>query len=418
MGLLLFWLIGRITITEVMSNVRGSESTCGDRNEYVELYNDDSLSFNLAGHYLSDLDGNPDSLCAWTNDTLLVKYPGARIRTMVMRPFSYCLIMDREYLKPDTTNCQPYRIPDSTLIITTDDTSIGDGLSSNDPLIVFSGLPSCTTSFGTPALDDGFPNDPGDGISWERIEAIDPDSIANWHVSLDTSGCTPGRSNSVSSAYDLSLPEASVVFHPASARTGEDVNMEIRIRNTGLRPAQDYYVRVFEDKDNDRVTDPQEQCAEIPGTPVAVNDSAVFTPVYVRPVDGKHVMAFRIDFPLDIDPKDNLVFREFIVSGSCGPLTLTPPVFSPDGDNIDDVLQIDYRLPESGGCMTVLIFDTRGKQVCDLCRDRVASETRGTLLWNGQSSGGHAQTGMYIVYLEYRYRSRKLQAKKTAVLAR
>ena len=418
MGLLLFWLIGRITITEVMSNVRGSESTCGDRNEYVELYNDDSLFFNLAGHYLSDLDGNPDSLCAWMNDTLLVKYPGVRIRTMVMRPFSYCLVIDREYLKPDTINCQPYQIPDSTLIITTDDTSIGDGLSSNDPLIVFSGLPPCTTSFGTPDLDDGFPGDPGDGISWERIDIKGPDSIANWHTCLDTSGGTPGRSNSASGAYDLSLSATSVIFHPASVKTGEDLNTEIRVRNSGLRLAQDYLVRIFEDKDNDRVADQDEQCAEIPGIPVAVNDSAVFTQVYSRPKEGRHVMAFRLDYPVDIDPGDNLVFKEFSVSGSCGPLTLTPPVFSPDGDNIDDALQIDYRLPEAGGSMTVLIFDTRGKQVFDLCRDRVASETRGTLLWNGQSSGGNAATGMYIIYLEYRYRSRKLQAKKTAVLAR
>jgi len=194
--------------------------------------------------------------------------------------------------------------------------------------------------------------------------------------------------------------------------------MEIRIRNTGLRPAQDYYLRIFEDKNNNRITDPQEQYCELFGTPLAVNDSAVFTQSYVKPADGKHTMAFRIDYPVDIDPSDNLIFKEFSVSGSCGPLILTPPVFSPDGDNINDVLQIDYRLPESGGKVTVLIFDIRGELVRDLCRDRITLETRGTLFWNGQSNGGKAPTGMYIVFMEYRYRSRKLQAKKTTVLAR
>jgi hypothetical protein len=418
MGLLLFYLAGRIVITEVMSNARGPEATCGDRNEYVELYNDDSLSLDLAGCRLSDSDGIPDSLCAWTNDTILMKYPALRIRTMVMKPFSYALVMDREYLKPDTIHWQPYRIPDSTLVITTDDTSIGDGLSSNDPLIVYKSAPACTTAFGTPGLDDGFPDDPGDGVSWERIETAGPDTVANWHPCLDTSGGTPGRSNSASDAHDLSLCSSSVAFHPASVKTGEDVVMEVRVRNAGLRPAQDYHVRIYEDRDRDRIAEPQEQYADLPGTPVPPGDSAVYAPAYVKPASGTHFMAFKVDYPEDIEPADNLVFKEFSVLTSIGPLTLSPPVFSPGADNIDDILQIDYRLPEPGGRLSVLVYDTRGGQVVDICRDRVAIQSRGTLIWNGQADQGPAQTGMYIVYLEYRYRDRKLKAKKTAVLVR
>ncbi len=418
MGLLFIFITERIVITEVMANARGPENTCGDRNEYIEIYNDDSLSVDLTGYYLSDFDCPADSICPWFNDTLLVKYPGVRIRTTIIYPHSYALILDREYLRPDTIFSQPYHLPDSTLILTTDDTSIGDGLANNDPLIIFRPGLACTTSFGTPGVEDNFPTDAGDGIAWERIDFEVSDTISNWHPSLDTSGGTPGRANRVSEAYDLSLNPASVQFYPSSIQVGEDAGVKIAIKNTGLRIAGDYHLIIYEDQNHNRLIDPTECRASISGTLLSPGDSAIFSWTYRQPSAGAHTMGFWINYEPDINQTDNQIFKDIKVSESVGRLTLSPPVFSPNADNIDDFLQIDYRLPAAGGRLSISVFDTRGTLIRDLCRDFMVTSKRGTMFWNGQTESGKIVTGRYIVLLEYRYAQRSVRDKKTAVLVR
>lgn len=418
MGLLFIFLTGRIVITEVMANARGPESTCGDRNEYIELYNDDSLSVNLAGFYLSDFDCPADSICPWLNDTILVKYPAVRIRTTILYPRSYALILDREYLKPDTIFSQPYRLPDSTLILTTDDTSLGDGLANNDPLIIFQPGQACTTSFGTPEVNDNFPADAGDGIAWERIIIDASDEISNWHPSLDTSGGTPGKPNRVSEAYDLSFNPASVQFNPSSVQAGEDAGVKIVVKNNGLRIAGDYNLIICEDKNRNQLLEPTERLATIGGVSISPGDSAVFSWLYRQPSTGTHAMGFWIDYEPDINQADNQIFKDFKVLESVGLLALSPPVFSPNADNIDDILQIDYRLPAANGRLSISIFDTRGTLIRNLCRDFMVTVKRGTMFWNGQAENGKTTTGRYIVLLEYRYAQRSVRDKKTAVLVR
>jgi len=82
------------------------------------------------------------------------------------------------------------------------------------------------------------------------------------------------------------------------------------------------------------------------------------------------------------------------------------------------MLQIDYRLPESGGLLTISVFDTRGRLLHNICKKELSMVDRGTLYWNGEAEGRKAQTGMYIFYLEYQYHNKITKAKKTAVLAR
>src|SRR4030042_1566597 len=170
--LLFLWAQSQLLITEAMSNVRGSEQTCGDRNEYVEIYNNSPDTIDLSSYFITGFDVIPDELHTWENESILVKYPNVRIHSTILYPYSYALILDREYVSSDTSggHGQLYDVPDSTLIMTTDDTTIGDGLANSDPLLLFSEMQACTTSFGTPFDSlDCFPSDPGDGISWERI---------------------------------------------------------------------------------------------------------------------------------------------------------------------------------------------------------------------------------------------------------
>jgi hypothetical protein len=418
MGLFLFFAFGHIIITEVMSNVRGSESTCGTRNEYVEIYNAGWDTVDLADHRISDLDGNPDEIFPWENDTLLVRYPKVRTHSTRIYPFNYALVLDRDYVKWDSVNWQPYDLPDSVLVLTTDDHTIGDGLSTNDPLILFSTAQPCTTSFGTPLLDDGFPFDPGDGISWERIDLDRPDTADNWYPSLDTSGGTPGRQNRAMTAYDLGLDSASILFYPARLKTGEDLQITIWIKNLGLRTTGDYTLSIYEDRDLDHGLDPTELLVVLPGAAVAGQDSVVLNYTYLNPCEGDHRLGFKIDYTPDNDPADNQAFKDFIVSDQTGILTVTPEVFSPDADHINDLLQIDYRLPEPNGELTIAVYDCRGRKVHSICSHKTVFLSQGTIFWNGDSRGRKIPTGMYVVYLEYQYQNRMIRAKKSAVLVR
>lgn len=427
MLVLLFLLVDSpVIITEVMSNVKGSDSgpgTPGDRNEFVEIYNQSADTIDLYPHYfIHDFDNAlPDTIFPWEDDSILIKYPTLRINSTLIYPCSYALILDREYTSSDTTggNVQLYDIPDSTLILTTDDTTIGNGLQSSDPLIIYSIADACTTSFGTPydTLDD-FPSDPGDGISWERIDLNLPDTVSNWLPSLDSSGCTPGKENSATNAFDLALETQSIIFIPAALKTGEDVNIEIRVKNLGLREVSEYELLIFDDENNDSVMNTNELLVQIDGDLVYPSDSVSLFYTYNHPSQGMHNLGFKLDFSDDINLENNLVFKEFIVSGEIGELALSPRIFTPDNDGINDRLQIDYRLPESGGLLTLLIFDTRGKLLHNICKKEPCSITTGTIFWNGEAGAKKIPSGMYIVYLEYRYQGRTTKAKKTTVLAR
>ncbi len=418
--LLFLFLIAnsRIIITEVMSNVRGPEDPYGDRNEFVEIYNNSTDTINLAGYFISDFDAPADEICAWDNDSILIKYPDVRIHTTILYPFSYGLIMDREYTVVDTIYSQPYEIPAGTLILTTDDTSIGNELASNDPLIIFSITDACTTSFGTPYVEDNFPNDPGDGISWELIDYTRNDTIDNWYPSIDPAGCTPGRKNSTTDAFDLGLDGNLISFIPAKIATGEDINIKLGVINAGLRPTADYTLSIYEDKNRDSLLENSECIFEMPGELVGAFDTVFLFWTYKKPSQGDHCLGFKINFSDDKNPANNIAFKSFQVVGKIGELCITPAIFTPDNDGINDRLQIDYRVPESGGELTISIFNARGIKLYDLCHRKIIDSDKGTLYWNGETNGKSESTGIYIIYLEYIYHNKIVKAKQTAVLAR
>jgi hypothetical protein len=423
-GILLIVAESPIIITEVMSNVKGSDSgpgSPGDRNEYVEIYNQSSDTVDLSTYFIYDFDAPPDTICPWNDDSILVKYPGVIIHTTQFSPHTYALILDSEYCMTDTVGgyWQPYDLPDSVLILTTDETTIGDGLTTADPLLVFSDVEACTTSFGTPYDSfDYFPSDPGDGISWERIDLALPDSASNWHPSIDTSGCTPGRGNSVANTFDLAVDPQSIYFTPATATPGENVLITVVVKNLGLRETEEYDLLIFNDTNRDSMFNAGELLVALDGILVNALDSVSMLYTYEHAAQGTHLIGFIIDFPADVDQTNNIAFKTLKVVGEIGELALSPAVFSPNNDGFNDLLQIDYRLPEAGGKLTISVFDMRGIRIHDLCRDEIWNEEQGTLHWDGRTSKGDMPIGMYIIYLEYHIHAEITKAKKTTVLAR
>lgn len=101
-------------------------------------------------------------------------------------------------------------------------------------------------------------------------------------------------------------------------------------------------------------------------------------------------------------------------------LELAPNPFSPDGDGLDDILAIRFRLEHADSRIDVKIYDVRGRLVRQLAKNAPAAYT-GELLWDGRAdSGRHLPTGLYVIYLEALGKggTRMQSARRVVALAR
>jgi hypothetical protein len=98
---------------------------------------------------------------------------------------------------------------------------------------------------------------------------------------------------------------------------------------------------------------------------------------------------------------------------------LSPDVFSPDGDGIDDVLFIDYEMPDMGWLASVYVYDVSGRLLRTLCKNALLGKD-GRLLWDGATDmGTPASIGMYIILFDAHTQNGKTQTyKKTATVGK
>jgi hypothetical protein len=81
-----------------------------------------------------------------------------------------------------------------------------------------------------------------------------------------------------------------------------------------------------------------------------------------------------------------------------GKLTLTPIVFSPDNDGIDDVTLISYALPAPGYVADIIIYNATGKVIKTVCSNYLLATT-GFFTWDGTDNlRVPAATGLYVVH--------------------
>ncbi|HUR11213.1 MAG TPA: lamin tail domain-containing protein, partial [Flavitalea sp.] len=85
---------------------------------------------------------------------------------------------------------------------------------------------------------------------------------------------------------------------------------------------------------------------------------------------------------------------------STAAFTVIPSFFSPDQDGNEDITMIEYRLPSAGYMGTITVYDSRGRSVCSLVKNRSLS-AHGFFKWNGLNESGIAlPSGIYIVQME------------------
>lgn len=83
-------------------------------------------------------------------------------------------------------------------------------------------------------------------------------------------------------------------------------------------------------------------------------------------------------------------------------LWLSPPLFTPNGDGVNDVLQIEYDLVNLSGAVpvTIELYDLAGLRRCEVARSTAASG-RFSATWEGVDDAGNLLApGLYLLRLE------------------
>ena len=102
-----------------------------------------------------------------------------------------------------------------------------------------------------------------------------------------------------------------------------------------------------------------------------------------------------------------------------GEITVTPEIFSPDNDGMDDFAAINYSFPSPGYVANITIFDASGKPVRYLQKNAL-SGIKGSYIWDGLGEKQQKLSqGIYIIYTEiFNTGGKKKQFKNIIVLAR
>jgi hypothetical protein len=98
-------------------------------------------------------------------------------------------------------------------------------------------------------------------------------------------------------------------------------------------------------------------------------------------------------------------------------IEITPEIFSPDEDGMNDIVTINYHFDTPGFIANVIIYDSKGHYVRSLVKNQLLGTT-GTFSWDGiNEEREKSRIGIYIIYMETIDLSGKVNHyKKTCVL--
>jgi hypothetical protein len=412
--LLILSIQPRVVINEVMANPRGPDSHAHypeDRNEFVELYNLSDDTIELQGWHLTDFD-DVDTLSAWTDTLIRVKY-GASVRTnsTLLYPHSFALILDPEYVDtaPEGGYVQPYHFGDRCLLLRPGNTTIGNGLSAGDTVMLWSLDSTDVSTFGT---WPGGPVDPGDGVSWERVSTEAPDAETCWVRCVDSAGGTPGRENSIVSYCNLACRE--VLCRPLSFMPGTAETVFVTVANTGRTQVSDWSVSVLLGTQGER----GEQLGLLRGVALLPGRETTLSCLWPNPEHGFYNVVAQVICPGDQDDADNRDSTLLRLTPHAQSFCLQAEQFGPELTGYPESLGITYSLPDSKGNLRVTVYDLNARERATVFDGR-PSAMDGMLYWNGTGRAGNTlPVGIYIVVCEYKSGKQVIYEKKPVVLAK
>ncbi len=100
------------------------------------------------------------------------------------------------------------------------------------------------------------------------------------------------------------------------------------------------------------------------------------------------------------------------------PVSVSPEIFSPDNDGINDVLNINYKFDVAGYTANINVYDANGRLIRNLIKNEQLG-TSGNFSWDGITNDNEkARIGIYIIYFEvFDMNGNVKHYKKSAVLA-
>ncbi|MEO0130627.1 MAG: lamin tail domain-containing protein [candidate division WOR-3 bacterium] len=393
----LFFIVfySKLVITEVMSNPKGKTGRYypEDRNEFVEVYNISNDTVDISTYKISDLDAT-DSIVPWKDSSILIKYPTLKINTTKIPPQSYCLILDPEYTfsEPQGGEVQPYIFPESLIVVTVGNTTIGNELQQNDPLILFSFYD--TSTFGTPFKDDSFPANIEDGYSNERISFNAEDKKENWFPSLFEYG-TPGRDNSIFFSSDPAILNF----------TCEEFNKEknfgifkIQLINNGVFNSESISIKLF---NNNRYK------KEILLNFLEPKKETLISFLLDSFDLGYNKVEAKLWAKKDFDTTNNYQYLELSLFRKNENFIISPEIFC---WNSDKIIKFEFSLPEKGD-LDLEIFDLKGKLIKKF---NLKVDKKYSFYWEPVRE--NLKNGIYIAIMRYKYADKIIEEKKSFII--
>ncbi len=199
----------------------------GSNSEFVELYNtSETDTIDLSGVKIKYQTSTADLIKPVNDSTLLP-------------PKSFAVIFEGDY---DFQNgIYKSLISSSALVLKINDNAFGSAGMSNtsDRTLYLLNSAGDTLSAYTYSAN----NNPG--ISDEKILMTNDNSASNWANSLIING-TPGFKNSVT-PIDLDLRLSAISISPLQPIDGDNVTINVKVKNVGLAAADNYSIEIFND---------------------------------------------------------------------------------------------------------------------------------------------------------------------------
>ncbi|MCK5572209.1 MAG: lamin tail domain-containing protein, partial [Bacteroidetes bacterium] len=212
---------GTIRINEIMYAPTGTEP------EWVELFNAAGNSVNIEQWQLADRSGG-------TPQTLAMTPTNLEPAEFVLLTRDSAALLD---LHPDVTGAVLWvpRLPTLN--------------NSGDEVVLYDKhLRTMDSVWYEPSWGGS-----KDGRSLERIDPWRSSTLrSNWGGSLDSSGSTPGRENSIARKnHDLEI--CSLALSPKATWAGQPLDVFIGIRNTGREEIRGFSLSLYDDADRDSI---------------------------------------------------------------------------------------------------------------------------------------------------------------------
>ncbi len=296
------------------------------------------------------------------------------------------------------------------------------------------------------------------GYSLERISLNKPtNDSTNWVTSLDVSGSTPGRQNSIFNVpiYERNTLVINEIMYNPEVGNGEyvefynltsdsiniggwkfeDENKNVnRLNETSfVIPPHEYFI-LCSDSSVIRKFDLYDyQFKNIPGTSslglvntgelILLKDArgnVIDSVFYSDKWNNKNIASTKGKSLERINPnlngndplnwstsvnslggtpgKPNSIFTENLNQSAS--VTVNPNPFSPDNDGFEDFAVINYNLTQPVAQVQIKIFDSKGRLVRTLLNNQ-ASGSAGSVVFNGLDDDGQVlRMGIYIIFLE------------------